>query len=367
MRVRDDGALDRPPGVDVEVAGRAVQAFARAARPGRRGARSSNDRSVAVPRRERGRSASPRRRSRRACDGAAAAAGDRPSSTRSPPFATASSRWPRSSAAKASSRTKTLASRASSRLSGSRFDEPTVASAALRAVEHRHLGVQEARRVLDDLDAGVEHHAVHRPAGVVLHEVLVAALQQQRDLDAAVGRAQQRALQGDAGNEVGVGDQDLALAPGRSRSGRSARCACESARCRAAPGRRAAPARRRRRRGSGRPRSARSRRRRCRRAAASRTACQRGREVERAAPRAPTCRRSQRRVIVSCASATSGPGDAHREVEARLLERAVGRIDVVVEQVDAAAEADRAVDDAELAVQAAPARAAAGRASRAPG
>ena len=59
---------------------------------------------------------------------------------------------------------------------------------ALRAVEHRHLGVQEARLVLDDLDARAQQHAVHRPAGVVLHEVFVAALQQQRDLDAALGR-----------------------------------------------------------------------------------------------------------------------------------------------------------------------------------
>ena len=50
-------------------------------------------------------------------------------SIRAPVVCTASSRWPRSSAAKASSRTNTLASRASSRLIGSRFDEPTVAIA----------------------------------------------------------------------------------------------------------------------------------------------------------------------------------------------------------------------------------------------
>ena len=48
-------------------------------------------------------------------------------------------------------------------------------------------------------------------------------------------------------------------------------------------------------------------------------------------------------------------GDAHREVEARLVELAVVRVVVVVEQVDAAAERDLRVDDAELAVQAPPA------------
>jgi hypothetical protein len=50
------------------------------------------------------------------------------------------------------------------------------------------------------------------------------------------------------------------------------------------------------------------------------------------------------------------PGGTHGEVEARLVERPVRGVDEVVEQVDAAAEGDASVDDAELAVQASPAR-----------
>ena len=61
------------------------------------------------------------------------------------------------------------------------------------------------------------------------------------------------------------------------------------------------------------------------------------------------------------------PADAHGEVEARLLERAVGRVAVVVEQVDAAAERDLAVDAGELAVHAAPALGQRRRASRCAG
>ena len=48
--------------------------------------------------------------------------------------------------------------------------------------------------------------------------------------------------------------------------------------------------------------------------------------------------------------------DAHREVEARLVKRAVVRVEEIVEQVDAAAKADVAVDHTQLAVQPAPAR-----------
>ena len=61
------------------------------------------------------------------------------------------------------------------------------------------------------------------------------------------------------------------------------------------------------------------------------------------------------------------PADADGEIEARLLERAVGRVAVVVDQVDAAAERDLPVDARELAVHAGASAWAGGRASRAPG
>ena len=50
-----------------------------------------------------------------------------------------------------------------------------------------------------------------------------------------------------------------------------------------------------------------------------------------------------------------GARGAHREVEARLFERAVVRVEIIVEQVDATAKGHRAVDHADLAVQAPPA------------
>ena len=60
-------------------------------------------------------------------------------------------------------------------------------------------------------------------------------------------------------------------------------------------------------------------------------------------------------------------GHPHREVEARLVERAVVRIAVVVEQVDAAAEGDAAVDARRACGAGAASAAASARASRAPG
>ena len=61
------------------------------------------------------------------------------------------------------------------------------------------------------------------------------------------------------------------------------------------------------------------------------------------------------------------PADADGEVEARLLERAVGRIEVVVDQVDAAAERELPVDARRACGAGGASASAAGRASRAPG
>ena len=84
----------------------------------------------------------------------------------------------------ASSSTTTFASRASSRLKGSMFDEPTVAHVP---IDHRDLRVQEALVVLVDLDAGVEQRAVQRARRVMQQPVLDASLQEQHHAHAARG------------------------------------------------------------------------------------------------------------------------------------------------------------------------------------
>ena len=129
VRVRDDGAVDRPPRVDVEIARRAVQAFAalhdqvvaafaHARRTISSGGASRTARSASRCRRA--------RRGSRAGTAGCCSSPSRPACRRcAPPRAGGRAARRRS----ASSRTKTLASRASSRLSGSRFDEPTVAIA----------------------------------------------------------------------------------------------------------------------------------------------------------------------------------------------------------------------------------------------
>jgi hypothetical protein len=225
---------------------------------------------------------------------------------------------------------------------------------ALRTVEDRDLGVQEARRVLDDLDARVEHHAVHRAAGVVLHEVLVAALQQERHADAARRRGLQRALQRDAGDEVRIGDLDL-VARLRDRVAVEVLDALAKAEVVAQhqAGEDAVALRSRRR--------------------VQVVGIQLGIVGVGAGARGLLHRR-ERAGDVDLAGIARGlhavpqprhrlvrvfderPGDAHREVEARLRERATHRIEAVVDDVDAAAKADPRVDDAELAVQAPPAR-----------
>ena len=60
-----------------------------------------------------------------------------------------------------------------------------------------------------DLDPGLEQRAIHGPRRVVLHEILVTPLQQQAHPHAPAGRHDQRTAQLAAGQEVGVGDDDL--------------------------------------------------------------------------------------------------------------------------------------------------------------
>ena len=76
-------------------------------------------------------------------------------------------------------------------------------------VNHRHLGMQKTRLVLVDLHPCGQQRAIHRARSVVLHEILVPALQQQGHLDAAFGRLDQRAPELATGYEVGIGNDDF--------------------------------------------------------------------------------------------------------------------------------------------------------------
>ena len=80
-------------------------------------------------------------------------------------------------------------------------------------VHHRHLGMQKTGFVLMNFHAGRKQGAVHRPRGVVLHEILVSALQQQDDAHAASGCTDQRAAKFSARHEIGVGNHDLMVRP----------------------------------------------------------------------------------------------------------------------------------------------------------
>ena len=127
----------------------------------------------------------------------------------------------RRQSAKARSRSTTLASRFSDRLSGSRLLEPTVAQSSsttatlpcsgrlqyswiLHAVALQVV-VEQRRRRLDDRHVGL-------------------ALQDQVHVDAAPRGAAQLAQQPVAGEEVGVGDDHAACARCGSRRGSGARC-----------------------------------------------------------------------------------------------------------------------------------------------
>ncbi len=78
------------------------------------------------------------------------------------------------------------------------------------AVDDGHLGVQVAGHVLVDLDAARQQLLVQGARGVVLHAVVRLALQQHAHAHAARDRLQQGLAEGSAGEEIGVGDEDLA-------------------------------------------------------------------------------------------------------------------------------------------------------------
>lgn len=76
-------------------------------------------------------------------------------------------------------------------------------------VNDRDLGVQETPVVFENMDAGTQQLSVKCLRGIVEQAVLDAPLQQDGHLHTTLCRITQRAPETAAGQEIGVGDQDV--------------------------------------------------------------------------------------------------------------------------------------------------------------
>ncbi len=196
--------------------------------------------------------------------------------------------------------------------------------------------MQEARPVLDDLDPRAQQLVVHRLRGPVLQSVLDPTLQQQADAHTAGGGRLQRQAHPAPRKEIGVGDQHLAP------------CAADGAQVLVLDG---APE----------PEVVAQHQHRDERALGAHRLDRHHRTQQSLTRLAP----QQARGLVDDRQFPPQPlhreadvghqGTAHpdREVEARRVQNAVVGVVQVVQQIDAADEGHRAVDQRELAVQSA--------------